>query len=108
MVLGLNIGFSQDISYWCIIKICIVFQAQSLIVPNVSKKCTNPSKCTLSVFSENVSNLCNEKLNSTLVDKSGLEFCSTQVGKVFKNRGKVHVEVLVHFLDTLGTTRLWA
>ena len=38
MVLGFNIGLSQEISYCCIIKICIVFQAQSLIVPNVSQQ----------------------------------------------------------------------
>ena len=33
VVLGFNIGLSQEISHWCIIQICIVFQAQSLVVP---------------------------------------------------------------------------
>ena len=33
VVLGLNIGLSQEISHWCIIQINIVFQVQSLIVP---------------------------------------------------------------------------
>ena len=36
VVLGLNIGLSQDISYWCSIHICILLQYQGLISMIVS------------------------------------------------------------------------
>ena len=43
-----------------------------------------------------------------VIYKSGFDFCSTQVSKVFRNPGRVHLEGLVHLLryirdnETLG------
>ena len=58
-------------------------------------KCTNPSKCTLPGLDENFSNLCTEKLKSTLVD---LSFSVHKLAKFSANRGKVHFEGLIHLL----------
>ena len=40
----------------------------------------------------------NRFIHLSIVYKSGLEFCSTQVSKVFRNTGKVHFEALMHIL----------
>ena len=68
MVLGLNIGLSQDISNWCIIQISVVFQAQIFIVPNVSQQMYQFLKFTLPGLAEHFANLCTAKLKYTLVD----------------------------------------
>ena len=52
VILGFIIGLSQEISHWCIIQICIVFQAQSLIVPNLSQQMYQSLKVYLTRISQ--------------------------------------------------------
>ena len=43
-----------------------------------------------------------------LSTRVNLSFAVHKLAKFSANPGKVHFEGLVHFLDTSGTTRLWA
>ena len=54
--------------------ICIVFQAQSIVVPNAYKKRTDTSRYSLPGSDENFANLCTEKLKSTIVDNKYIKY----------------------------------
>ena len=68
VVLSLNTSLSQQVSYWCIIHIHMMLQAQSIIFPSVSQYMYQSFNCTLPGFDVNFDNLCTAKLKSTLVD----------------------------------------